>query len=156
MTLSLEQAVARCQTIMAHAWMVRTFVKHSPEIEEFPELMDIVRTVFDLSRALETRVADAAGYLHMLKKKIGKLRKAADTFRHDAPLASTHTNFQQSVISIDACVAHSFQMLTPLRVRESTCVSPLMNHSSSCTIERRCSFLVVSNGKPSRSEKRSW
>jgi hypothetical protein len=105
MTASLAQSMARCQTIMAHAWMVRTFVKHSPEVEEFPELMDIVRGVFDLSRALETRVDEPAGYLLMLKKKIGKLRKAADKFRHDAPLASTHTNFQQAVISIDACVA---------------------------------------------------
>jgi len=111
MTHSLEQAVARCQTIMAHAWMVRTFVKHSPEVEEFPELMDIVRTVFDLSRALETRVADPSGYLHLLKKKISKLRKAADKFRHDAPLASTHTNFQQAVISIDACVAELEKVL---------------------------------------------
>jgi len=98
-------AVARCQTILAHAWMVRTFVKHSPEVEQFPELMEIVRNVFDLSRALETRVEDPAAYLHMLKKKIGKLRKAAEKFRHDAPLASTHTNFQQAVLSMDACVA---------------------------------------------------
>src|SRR5437762_13321539 len=97
MTHSLEQAVARCQTVMAHAWMVRTFVKHSPEIEDFPELMEIVRNVFDLSRALETRVDDPAGYLHMLKKKISKLRKAAEKFRHDAPLASGHTNFRQAV-----------------------------------------------------------
>ena len=105
MTLSPEQAVTRCQTIMAHAWMVRTFVKHSPEVEEYPELMDIVRNVFDLSRALETRVNDPSGYLHMLRKKLSKLRKAAEKFRQDAGLASTHTNFQQAVLSMDACVA---------------------------------------------------
>jgi hypothetical protein len=105
MSLSSEQSVARCQTIMAHAWMVRTFVKHSPEAEDFPELMEIVRTVFDLSRALETRLSDPAAYLHMLRKKIGKLRKAAAEFRDDAPRASGHTNFQQAVLSIDACVA---------------------------------------------------
>lgn len=103
--MEIEKLVARSQTIMAHAWMVRTFVKHSAEVEEFPELMEIVRTVFDMSRALETRVEDPAAYLHMLKKKIGKLRQAAEQFRHDAPLASSHTNFQQAVISIDACVA---------------------------------------------------
>src|SRR5262245_64694374 len=103
--LSPAHAVTRCQTILAHAWMVRTFVKHSPEVEQFPELMEIVRNVFDLSRALETRVEDPPAYLHMLKKKIGKLRKAAEKFRHDAPLASTHTNFQQAVLSMDACVA---------------------------------------------------
>src|SRR6266550_1522743 len=105
MSLSSEQAVARCQTIMAHAWMVRTFVKHSPETEDFPELMEIVRTVFDLSRALESRLSDPAAYLHMLRKKIGKLRKAAAKFRDDAPRASGHTNFQQAVLSIDACIA---------------------------------------------------
>ncbi|MFM7162307.1 MAG: hypothetical protein ACKO3P_18285, partial [Planctomycetaceae bacterium] len=52
------EGVARCQAILAHAWMVRTFVKHSPEAEEFPELLELPRAVFDLSRALETRVAD--------------------------------------------------------------------------------------------------
>lgn len=98
------EAVARCDKVMAHAWMVRTFVKHSPEVEDFPELMGIVRTVFDMARALETRVADPAGYMHMLRKKIGKLRAAAAEFRADAPQASTHTNFQQAVISMDACV----------------------------------------------------
>lgn len=98
------EAVQRCEQLMSHAWMVRTFVKHSPEVEDFPELMGVVRTVFDTARALETRVNDPAGYLHMLRKKIGKLRSAAAEFRKDAPIASTHTNFQQAVISLDACV----------------------------------------------------
>jgi hypothetical protein len=92
--------------------MVRTFVKHSPEVEQFPELMEIVRNVFDLSRALETRIEDPPAYLHMLKKKIGKLRKAAEKFRHDAPLASTHTNFQQAVLSMDACVTALDEVLS--------------------------------------------
>ena len=58
--LTLDGAVARCQIILAHAWMVRTFVKHSEVVEDFPELMHIVRTVFDTCRALETRKGDAA------------------------------------------------------------------------------------------------
>lgn len=98
-------AVIRCQQIMAHAWMVRTFVKHSPEVEDFPELMSMVRSVFDTARALETRLDDPSGYLHMLRKKIGKLRAAAAEFRQDAARASTHMNFQQAVISLDTCVA---------------------------------------------------
>jgi hypothetical protein len=105
------EAVVRCEQLMSHAWMVRTFVKHSPEVEDFPELMGVVRTVFDTARALETRVADPAGYLHMLRKKIGKLRTAAAEFRKDAPLASTHTNFQQAVISLDVCVQELEQVL---------------------------------------------
>ena len=36
------EIVDACQTTMAHAWMVRTFVKHSPEAEDFPELMDML------------------------------------------------------------------------------------------------------------------
>jgi hypothetical protein len=102
--VAAAEIVKGCQKILAHAWMVRTFVKHSPEVEEFPELMNLVRTVFDASRALESRVHDPEAYLLMLRKKIGKLREAATRFRTDAPLASAHTNFQQAVVSMDACV----------------------------------------------------
>jgi len=96
--------VDRCQKVMAHAWMVRTFVKHSEEAEDFPELMGIVRAVFDTARALETRLDNPDAYLKMLSKKIGKLRAAAAKFRQDAKHASTHTNFEQAVLSIDTCV----------------------------------------------------
>lgn len=98
------EAVERCQIIFAHAWMVRTFVKHSEVVEDFPELMDIVRTVFDTSRALEVKVAEPLEYLAMLRKKIGKLKAAADRFRADAPQASDHTNYRQAIISMDGCV----------------------------------------------------
>lgn len=103
--MMLDEAVARCQIIFAHAWMVRTFVKHSEVVEDFPELMQIVRTVFDTCRALEPKVAEADEYLRTLRKKISKLREAAAQFRIDAPLASDHTNFRQAVISMDGCVA---------------------------------------------------
>lgn len=103
--LTSEEAVARCERIMAHAWMVRTFIKHSPEVDDYPELMGIVRSVFDTSRALETRVSDPPGYLHMLRKKLGKMRAATEQFALDAPLASTHTNFQQAVISMRFCIS---------------------------------------------------
>ncbi len=99
----LNQLVTSSQKVMAHAWMVRTFIKHSDEVEDFPELMGIVRSVFDTSRALETRVDDPAGYFKMLSKKIGKLEAATRQFAIDAPEASTHTNFQQAVISVQTC-----------------------------------------------------
>lgn len=118
---SQQEVVDRCQVVMAHAWMVRTFIKHSDEIEDFPELMGIVRGVFDTSRALETRLEDPAGYLRMLTKKIGKLRAAAEQFRTDAATASTHTNFQQAVISMDACVAQLDELLqTGLAMKPAT------------------------------------
>lgn len=96
--------VERAQAVMAHAWMVRTFVKHSTEVEEFPELMGIVRSVFDTARALEARVGDPAAYFKMLGKKIRKLETAAEEFARQAPDASTHTNFVQAVLSIRTCV----------------------------------------------------
>ena len=100
-TMTPEQIVERAQKIMANAWMVRTFIKHSEEAEDFPELMGIVRAVFDISRALETAVDNPQKYLKMLRKKLGKLRTAAGQFRIDAMEASTHTNFVQAVAAIE-------------------------------------------------------
>ena len=102
--LTQAEAVERSQKIFAHAWMVRTFVKHSDVVEDFPELMGIVRSVFDTCRAIESKVDEPSEYLGTLRKKIGKLRAAAAQFAIDAPLASDHTNFRQAVISMNVCV----------------------------------------------------
>ena len=102
MPASPTELVSRCQLVLAHAWMVRTFVKHSAEVDDFPELMGIVRAVFDLSRAVETRVGDSAEYFKMLDKKLPVLRRAVEKFAIDAPHASTHTNFIQAEISIQS------------------------------------------------------
>ena len=96
----LPQLVERFQKTMAHAWMVRTFIKHCDEVEDYPELMGIVRSVFDMSRAIESKTEDPAAYFRFAGKKIGKLRKAAEQFQQDAWSASTHTNFQQAVRSV--------------------------------------------------------
>lgn len=117
----LTDIVCRCDEILAHAWMVRTFIKHGEEIDDYPELMEIVRSVFDISRALETRQADPVGYLRMLNKKVGKLRKAAEQFAVDALKASTHTNFQQAVKSMSVCVRE----LQALSLRGQTLLATL-------------------------------
>jgi hypothetical protein len=106
-----QQLVVRCQQVMAHAWMVRTFIKHCEESEDYPELMGIARAVFDIACAVETRVDDPEGYFKMLAKKLGKLRKATEQFAIDAPQASAHTNFQQAVISMRACVEELDRLL---------------------------------------------
>lgn len=98
---SLER-VQLCQQQLAHAWMVRTFVKHSDEAEEFPELTELPRMVFDVCRALEHLTDQPDEYLRILRKKLRKLRAAVEQFAHDAPLASTHTNFEQAIVSIRA------------------------------------------------------
>ncbi len=101
MTMQTQlEIVHRCQKVMSHAWVVRTFIKHCDEVEDFPELMNIARVIFDTSCALETRLDDPAQYLRMLQKKIGKFQKAVEQFHIDAPHASTHTNFVQAGISL--------------------------------------------------------
>ncbi|QDV31969.1 Adenosine deaminase [Planctopirus ephydatiae] len=91
----------RCQQLMSHAWMVRTFIKHSPECEDFPELMGIVRSVFDLSRALETQIENPEKYLLMLRRKLSKFKASVRQFREDATRISDHTNFKMAVQSIE-------------------------------------------------------
>ncbi len=98
--LTLPELVERFQKTMAHAWMVRTFIKHCDEVDDYPELMGIVRAVFDMSRAIESKSEDPPLYFKFASKKIGKLRKAAEQFQKDAWGASTHTNFQQAVLSV--------------------------------------------------------
>jgi hypothetical protein len=95
----LRALVARSQKVMSHAWMVRTFVKHSDEVEDFPELNEMARTIFDVFRAVETQVDDPVSYFKTVRKKLGKLRAAAEQFQEDAWHASTHTNFQQAAIA---------------------------------------------------------
>lgn len=95
----LRNLMIRAQKTMAHAWMVRTFVKHSDEVEDYPDLNEMARTIFDTFRALETQVDDPESYFKVVRKKIGKLKSAAQQFEKDAWHASTHTNFQQAVIS---------------------------------------------------------
>jgi len=112
---ALQEIVDRCEEVMAHAWMVRTFVKHSEETEDYPELtglMGIVRGVFDMTRALETRIDEPASYLHMLRKKIGRLKRAAADFERDAAQVSIHTNWVTAVRSLNLCVRDLESLLT--------------------------------------------
>jgi len=102
-SLTAQQQVQRCQQILAHAWMVRTFIKHSEEVEDFPELMPAARAVFDTCRAVEHLIDNPPEYLRIVKKKLPKLRRAAEQFAADAPQASIHMNFQQAAISLLAC-----------------------------------------------------
>jgi hypothetical protein len=104
--LTATEAMERINTVVAHAWMVRTFLKHAPEFEEDVERMEIPRAIFDFARAVETRYAerDAEGYLKMVRKKLGKLRSAVEHFATDQPKISNHTNFQQAAMSLTGCV----------------------------------------------------
>ena len=58
----LLELVARSQNVMAHGWMIRTFIKHCDEVEDFPELNEMARTIFDVFRAVETQIEDPLNY----------------------------------------------------------------------------------------------
>jgi len=105
-TFTPAEAMERINTVVAHAWMVRTFLKHAPEFEEDVERMEVPREIFDFARAVETRYVqrDADGYLKMVRKKLAKFRAAAERFASQQPDISNHTNFQQAAVSLSGCV----------------------------------------------------
>jgi hypothetical protein len=97
-----EDAVLRCNTILAHAWMVRTFLKHADEVQENEDMLDVPRTLYDSIRAVEPAFqrADHADYLRRLKGKLPKLRRVADHFNAHFREFSPHTNFEMAALSL--------------------------------------------------------
>jgi|TARA_B100001750_G_C15494546_1_gene593337 hypothetical protein len=109
---SKEPLVADVQTLMAHLWMVRTFLKHCDEFEQAPEYLHIPRTIFDVIRAIETRTStsDSGALVAMVRKKVPRLRKVADEFSSQIDEISSHTNFKMAAVSLSAC-ADALQMI---------------------------------------------
>lgn len=101
-----EEAVARLNTILAHAWMIRTFLKHADEIQESEEMLDVPRTLYDSIRAVEPAFqrGDLADYLRRLKGKLPKLRRAAEYFAAHFKEFSPHTNFEMAAASLAGVV----------------------------------------------------
>jgi hypothetical protein len=97
-----EDAVLRCNTILAHAWMVRTFLKHADEVQENEDMLDVPRTLYDSIRAVEPAFqrGDHADYLRRLKGKLPKLRRVADHFNAHFREFSPHTNFEMAALSL--------------------------------------------------------
>ena len=97
-----EDAVTRLNAVLAHAWMVRTFLKHADEIQESEEMLDVPRTLYDSVRAVEPALqrGDTAEYLRRLKGKLPKLRRAADYFNAHFREFSPHTNFEMAALSL--------------------------------------------------------
>jgi len=111
--MSPEVAMENLNTIMAHAWMVRTFLKHAEEIQDDEEMLEVPRMIFDYIRALEPSYQrkDAAEYLHRAKGKLPKLRKVAEYFAAEHKRVSDHTNFQMAAQSLSACVQRITEIL---------------------------------------------
>src|SRR5262245_44428697 len=103
-----EEAVQRLNTVLAHAWMVRTFLKHADEIQENEDMLDVPRTLYDSIRAVEPAFqrGDLADYLRRLKGKLPKLRRAATYFNEHFKEFSPHTNFEMAAASLLGVVRH--------------------------------------------------
>lgn len=108
-----EQAMRALNTILAHAWMVRTFLKHADEIQDDEELLEVPRMIFDYCRAVEPSYQrqDAKEYLHRARGKLSKLKRVAELFSREYRRASEHTNFQMAAISLQACVERIEEIL---------------------------------------------
>jgi hypothetical protein len=111
-----EQAVERLGTVLAHAWMVRTFLKHADEIQEDAEMLEVPRTIFDYIRATEPAAqrGDSKDFLHRIRGKLPKLRRVAEYLAAEHKRVSDHTNFQMASISLTGCVREIEEILAAL------------------------------------------
>ena len=108
-----DEAMRRIDTLLAHVWMVRAFIKHSPEAEEDDDLSEVHRALYDYMLALggAWKEQNAAEYLKLASKKLGKLRQAAADFARMQPDVSSHTNFQMAAASLTAAVQEIGEVL---------------------------------------------
>jgi hypothetical protein len=111
--LSPEEAVRRLNTVLAHAWMVRTFLKHAEEIQDSEEMLDVPRTLYDGIRAVEPawQRGDLADFLRRLKGKLPKFRRVADYFAANFRRFSPHTNYEMAAASLLGVVEQMEEIL---------------------------------------------
>lgn len=100
--MTTEAAVERLNALLAHAWMVRTFLKHAEEIQGSTDMLEVPRTLFDAIRAAEParERGDIPEFLRRIKGKVGKIRRAANYFRDHFREYSPHTNFEMACASL--------------------------------------------------------
>jgi hypothetical protein len=111
-----EQAMERINQLLAHAWMVRAFLKHADEVQEDVEMLEVHRMIFDYCRAVEPSYQrrDAQEYLHRARGKLPKLRRQAEFFAENFRRISDHTNFQMAALSLRGVVDEIDAVLSQL------------------------------------------
>lgn len=121
-----EEAVARLNTVLAHAWMVRTFLKHADEIQQSEEMLAVPRALYDSIRAVEPARArgDHGDFLRRLKGKLPKLRRAAEYFRDHFREFSPHTNFEMASASLLGVVKQTEEIFAALDWNEVAALIP--------------------------------
>ncbi len=126
--MSPADAMHRIDTLLAHVWMVRAFLKHCEEVEEDEELAEVPRALYDYMLALggPLKDNDPAAYLKQAHKKYKKLQRATELFQEIQPEISDHTNFQMAVRSLTAAVREIGEILAApsqgpgVRIQESS------------------------------------
>jgi hypothetical protein len=114
-----EEAVERLNVVLAHAWMIRTFLKHAEEIQEDADMLEVPRTIFDYCRAVEParERGDVKDYLHRIRGKLPKLRRVAEYLAAEYRRVSDHTNYQMAALSLTECVRQIEEILAALPPR---------------------------------------
>jgi hypothetical protein len=117
--MTQDEAVARLEVVLAHLWMVRTFLKHAEEIQDDEELLDVPRTLFDSIRAVEParERGDWQEYLRRLQGKLSKIRRVADLYDREHKRVSDHTNFQMAARSLSGAVRQMEEVFAALSSR---------------------------------------
>jgi hypothetical protein len=121
-----EEAMERINVVLAHAWMVRNFLKHADEVQDDEEMLEVHRMIFDYIRAAEPSYQrkDAAEYLHRVRGKLPKLRRAAEYFAREWQRVSTHTNFEMASRSLSGCVRQIEEVLAAVPKRAAPPPAP--------------------------------
>ena len=116
-----EAAMERLNVVLAHAWMVRNFLKHADEVQENEEMLDVHRMIYDYIRAVEPSYQrkDAKEYLHRAKGKLPKLRRMAEYFAENYRRVSDHTNFEMAARSLTGVVEQIDEILDSVDKREN-------------------------------------
>src|SRR5437660_4788099 len=111
--MTADAAMERINRILAHAWMVRQFLKHADEAQDDEDMLEVHRMIFDYLRAVEPSYQrkDAAEYLHRARGKLPKLRRVAEFFGREYKRVSDHTNFQMAAASLSFCVVQIEEVL---------------------------------------------
>jgi hypothetical protein len=112
-----SEAMQRINVILAHAWMVRAFLKHADEVQQDEEMLDVHRMIFDYIRALEPsyQSQDEKEYLHRARGKLPKLKRAAEFFAREYRRVSDHTNFEMAAASLSGCVQQIEEILAQVQ-----------------------------------------
>lgn len=112
-----EEAMERLNVVLAHAWMVRAFLKHADEVQDHEPMMEVHRMIYDFIRAVEPAYQrkDAGEYLHRIQGKLPKLRKTADFFAADFRSVSDHMNFEMAARSLSGCVRQIDEILAAVK-----------------------------------------